>query len=416
MRDDCQTLNKPHLIIAQQPVPPHPTQMNAPMSRWFRAALCGLALSVPAQAVPAGYSEYLIPFGAEQLWSIFTNMDNDPVLVASGGTSFGLHCAIGISISTPNTTIYYDHWEDGLDFNPANVATADETFTGATRGQVIKLESSNIPVSPRGTTVKYDGRDRIYVAGGAITVSMSYWPESVGTVYADAWEIYPTKQFQTAYTIPVGQDLAGGTTNYEDFNRCYIVVQASEDSTTVTIDDPLVAGVQVSTTLNKGQVTQYLNSNSGTTINANKPVQVQYITGQAQAGAYAECRGYTAVPSTIWDTAYYCPVPSGGNADGDGNNYRTEIYIQNPTASALSIRWRDSTGTGTASVPANSTRSYTGLFGHSIPTNSGASIEAVDGVTKFNAIGAGNSLNITGNANANYDFGFSLVPGQAPAE
>jgi hypothetical protein len=99
------------------------TSMNAPMSRWFRTALCGLALSVPAQAVPAGYSGYLIPLWAGQLWSILTNMGNDPVLVESGGTSFGLHCVTGIFIGTPKTTVYHDHCENGLDFDPNNPAT-----------------------------------------------------------------------------------------------------------------------------------------------------------------------------------------------------------------------------------------------------------------------------------------------------
>lgn len=357
------------------------------------AATCTLA------AVPAGYSEYLIPVSAQQAWDIFETIDNDPDL----DESQGIHCVIAVAIATDNTTIYYDHWEDGLDFDPLSPSSTADVKTNANKGDVILFESDNIPISPRGTSAFFDGRDRIYVAGGAVTLSLSYWPEDIGTVFALAWELYPTKQYQTSYVIPVGVDLKSSQ-GYNDFDQVITLVQAAENGTSVQIDDPNTGGVDVDTTLNKGEVTSLFNHDAYTTITADKPVQVQFAVGQPQSGLYSEARGYTAVPSTIWHSAYYNPVPS-LNA-----TYDTEIYIYNPTTNGLLINYEISTGTNSFTVPAGETRSFSSLSGSTLPTDSALYIEAADGVSTFWAIGSGGTLNSTTQQNADFDYGFSLVP------
>ncbi|MFQ5667656.1 MAG: hypothetical protein ACE5I7_14685 [Candidatus Binatia bacterium] len=110
-----------------------------------------LALAIeptPALAgVPAGISEYYVPGATQQLWDIFKNLDDAPTL----DPSQGMHNVTSITGATDNTTVYYDHWENGYNLDPNNpAATADETFV-INRGQVQRLESSNIPVSPRGS-------------------------------------------------------------------------------------------------------------------------------------------------------------------------------------------------------------------------------------------------------------------------
>ena len=62
-----------------------------------------------------------------------------------------------------------------------------------------------------GTTTCYDGGDRIYVAGGAVTVTRAAWIEEQGaTIQAVAWEVYPVKPQLTTYVLPFGENLAVG--------------------------------------------------------------------------------------------------------------------------------------------------------------------------------------------------------------
>jgi len=281
-------------------------------------------------AVPAGYSEYYIPGESDQLWDIFEDLDDDPVLVEADG----IHSVIAVTASSDNTTIYYDHWENGYGFDPTQPGTTADEIRYSNQGDVQEFESSNIPVRPRGTDTYYDGRDRIYVAGGAPTVTRAGWPESIGTVFALAWEIYPTKPFLDRYTVPVGEDLALAP-GYDDFDRVYVIVQSTTNTTTVYIDDPIIAGTEVITTLMQGEVTQLWSINAGTTVTATEPVQVQFIVGQAQSGAYSEIRGYSAVPDSLWDTEYYNPV------DGTGGAYNTDIYLYNPQSVPITINYED---------------------------------------------------------------------------
>ena len=94
-------------------------------ARPLKSLLCALTsftvlfLSVAPQGTAhaqgaAGYSEYYIPGATQQMWDIFENLDNDPDLVEASG----MHNVTAVTATLDNTTIYYDHWEDGYDFNP----------------------------------------------------------------------------------------------------------------------------------------------------------------------------------------------------------------------------------------------------------------------------------------------------------
>lgn len=372
-----------------------------------RAAVRGLLLVViglaagrratPAQAQSsAGYSEFYIPGETQQMWDIFENLDNNPDLVEASG----MHNVTAVTATLDSTTVYYDHWEDGYDFDPANPgATADESYV-LNSGDVQEFESSNIPIDPRGTAQFYDGRDRIFVAGGPVTVTGAHWPESIGTVFSLAWEIYPTKPFLTNYTIPVGQNLAGAPTNYIDFTRTYVIVQSTADGTNVQIDDP-PAGVDVNVTLNRGEVTQLYSIDSGTTVVATAPVQVQFIVGRFATGNTSEIDGYSVVPDSLWDNEYYSPVGSAAVGGGD-----VDLFLYNPNASAITINFEDLTGSGSFSVPSLSTRSYSDPLGAGrlVPNNSGVYLSSS---SIFWGIGSGDA------ESANWDWGYSLIPANA---
>lgn len=377
--------------------------MKTKVFPWLKVFLCsvlvvGLVSQVvpkyfyKSQAIPSGYLEFYIPGGAQQVWDILSNLDNDPDLVEAQG----LHNVIGVTATLDDSTIYYDHWEDGYDFDEGNpAATADESYV-LDQGDVQEFESSNIPVSPRGTATYYDGRDHIFVAGGPVTVTMAVWPESVGTVYSYAHEVYPVKPQTTNYTMPVGVNLASSL-NYADFTKVYIMAQALEDNTTVTIDDPLVVGTQVNVVLNKGEVTQYYQPNSGTTIIGSNPIQVVFLNGQARSGSTSQANAFALVPDTLWSNNLYSPV-------GGFNGENTDLFIYNPNNFQISINYEDTSGTGSFSINADSTKSYQDGAGHFVPLNSGVHLSSTDIFW---------GIAIADTESANYDWGFSLVPDTA---
>lgn len=352
-----------------------------------------LLAPVAARAdVVSGYQEYYIPGATDQMWNVFQDLDNDPDLVEANG----MHEVIGVTASLQATTVYYDHWEDGYGFDPTNpAATADETYT-LNQGQVQTFESSNIPVLPRGTAEFYDGRDRLYSAGGPISVTKSQWPESIGTVFAIAWEVYPVKAMEKTYTLPVGVDLAGAPYNYADFDSVYAIVQATQDNTNVQINDPATGGVEINVTISKGQTTQLYGVSKGTTIVATKPVQSQIVSGEAAAGTASKADGISLLPDDLWFTSYYSPATSGAGSDG-----KVDLYVYNPGTSAITVSYEDTGGTGTFSVAAKDTKSYSDGAGHLVPVGSGVYLSST---TNFWAIGTG------GTESANYDFGYSLIP------
>ena len=355
--------------------------------------------SIQSEAgVSAGLLEYYIPGATEQLWNIFEDLDDDPTLVEAEG----MHAVIAVTGSVDNTTIYYDHWEDTYDFDindPEN--TYDEKYT-INKGEVQEFESSNIPI-PRGSgtmvdcggSACYDGRDRIYVVGGAVTVTRASWPQSIDTVFALAWELFPTKPYLSHYTIPVGQDLAGDPTNYDDFDRVYVIVQSTSDNNNVQIDNPGTGTTpDIDITLNKGEVTELYSIEAGTTVAADQPVQVQLIVGQAHAGEASEARGLTVVPDDLWDNEYYSPV--GGFAAGN-----TDLYIYNPNDIAIDVNYEDSSGSGFFTVGPKTTLSYSAGAGRLVPIGSSVHLYSTE---IFWGIGSCDSEDY------NYDWGFSLIP------
>ncbi|HYM59424.1 MAG TPA: hypothetical protein VEZ11_00885, partial [Thermoanaerobaculia bacterium] len=181
----------------------------------FQSILIACLLFVAANAAfgqaAAGYSEYILPGDEQNMYFIFNDLD-----VNAGAT--GMHSVISVVAWSANTTIYYDHWENGYNFDPNNpAATADEIYVLATPGSIKTFESSNVPnIRNAASTCAgqtnpgnrcYDGGDHIYVAGGPVTVTRAVWMEARGAGnQGDAWEIYPVKPQLTTYVLPFGED------------------------------------------------------------------------------------------------------------------------------------------------------------------------------------------------------------------
>ena len=334
----------------------------------------------------AGLSDFYIPGNANLIWETFETMDDDSAL----NETTGLRMIASVTTSTDNTIIFYDHWEDGYDFNPEDpYNTADEIRTVATGGTPVIFEKKNIPVKPRGTATMYDFGDALHITGGPVSVNVTMWPESIGTVFSSSWVLYPSKPFQTSYTIP-GEALATGGTAYADFTHVFGIIQATEDGTVITATDangnvmdlvkadpatglPVSAGT--SPVLNAGEsvlLGQVRNNTttSGTTggsligtdnntvsatIIGSKPIQVNYRIGNpGQAGAYSQSRGITATPDILLDDEYYLPVSGRPNSNADA-------YFTNSNPYNITIHYESTVGSGSFVVPAGTTKSFEDL-------------------------------------------------------
>jgi uncharacterized repeat protein (TIGR01451 family) len=386
-------------------------------SRWLAAACLVLLAASPALAQSiAGYSEYFIPADETNMWYVFDNLDN--------ATTTPMHSVIAVTAWSANTTVYYDHWENGYNFDPNNPATADETVILATAGAQRVFESANIPTAPRGTATFYDGGDRIYVAGGTVTVTRASWIESVGAGnQSAAWEIYPVKPQLTTYVLPFGENLG-----FAPFTRVYVLIQATTNNTTFTVDlngdgtpDLINANRNISksaadgdattVTLNAGQTflldrisacstnvaactTNPGTLNAGTVVQGSATLQVKFVAGNPGQNYCA--RGLSAFPRGFWTTDYYAPLDHTTTA-GRGE---TDYYLHNPHATAITVNWASRTASGSFSIPANSTVSYRAAVGN-VPIDSGLFFRGSD---VFWGVGIADSLGQT------YEWGYSLLP------
>jgi hypothetical protein len=381
------------------------------------------AVPAGAQQGVAGYSEYFIPGGENEMSLALRSMNE----TATPGTN--THAVISITAWADNTVVYYDHWEDGIDFDPNNpAATADETFVLGATGSILVLDDTptgGIPVPRNSANTYYDGGDRIYVAGGAVTVTRSAWLEARGLqIQAVAWEIYPVKPQLTTYVLPFGQNLSG---SFPDFLRTYVLIQATANNTTFTVDlngdgtaDPLdvgfdgsTAGDSTSITLQAGQSfflgdpTNTPNPlprgaravvNSGATIQGSSTLQVKFVVGDP--GANFETRGLSAFPRGYWTEDYYAPV---GNFNAlQGRTTITDIFLYNPHTSAITINWENRTTTGSFSINAGATISFRAAAGvAAIPVGGGVYLHGTDDFWGVSTVDS------TGQVN---EWAYSLLP------
>ncbi len=411
--------------------------------RCFAAVLLLLCASTAVAQATAGYSEYYLPGDELNMYYIFDDLDDN------GAGATGMHSVTSVVAWSASTTIYYDHWENGYNFDPAQPGTtADETVSLPTQGDLQTFESSNVPSggpppaarNPAATCPGqvnpgarcYDGGDRLYIAGGPVTVTRAVWLEARGAGnQGDAWEVYPVQPQLTTYILPFGENnFATSATYFTGFERVYALVQATADNTTVTVDldangtaDMLNlnrdavrgnAGDATSVTLQRGQTflldrisacsagvtcTTFPGGgtlNSGAVIVGSETLQVKFVAGRI--GTTYAARGLSAFPRGFWTEDYYAPF---GQAAAAGRN--TDYYLFNPHATPLTINWQSQSGAGSFVVPANSTQSFNRALGAnpSVPAAQGLYFSATQA---FWGVGFGDS---TGQA---FEWGFSLLP------
>lgn len=338
-------------------------------------------LTQPVLALPAGFQEFFTPMPCDLTQDIFVNIDNDPTV------SNGMHYVVGVTASADNTVVYYDHWEDGYEY-PGDPGYPDEKVT-LSKGQIHTFESSNIPSSPRGTGQYYDGGDRIFVSGSLLQFVVSTWPESPGTVFTDAWEVYPVQAWENQYIVPVGESITGDN---GDFDKVWIEVMSGSDGNSITVTD---GATSMTVTRNKGATYTEEISSTKATISSTAPVQVHVMTGAPNSELSSEMRGFTATPQAYWSNNYYAPVPSW--TGGENSN----LWLYNPNSYQITINWEERFASGSFTIDAEATKSYFDGTGHYVPTNSGVHLSSSDTFWGIGTCDTGSAI---------YDWGYALVP------
>ncbi len=395
---------------------------------------------------PAGYQEYIVPFD-EDIFAYIT----DPLVNVAVGANYTTQTVISITAWTDAVTIYYDHWENGYNFDPLNPdATTDEKYT-LNQGQTLSFQSAATPrprtgadgnsyigaagncnaqVAPAASLIRntlnfcYDGRDRVYTVGGATTLTRGGWinspnpPPELGIRAAVGEEVFPLAPQLIKYILPFGE-----SNTRADYNRVSALIQATEDNTTLQIDfngDGTFDGFNpangyrtartscapgclvTSITLNRGQ-SYILDQDSdgtlggllpaGIVILGSKTLQVEYFYGQANAGIY-DTRAISAYPRGFWSNEYYAPAD--GAAAGN-----TDILLYNPNNSAITVNWETATTTGTFNIAASTSTFFQANSGIYVPQGSAVYLK---GTGTF-----WGTSDVDSNS-GNYDWGYSLVP------
>ena len=392
---------------------------NAPKTNALHLLISVVTL-ISMVASSLAFPQPVLAANTQPVQVFFLSMPENQVLASFkkiyASSAAPMDSVTSISITTSNTFVYYDHWENGYEAdlaNPTNVWTSGNlggtqiwgngkevdgcppnidgktalTCSDAndvlTLGNVIVLDN-NVPL-PRTSAILYDGRDKV---GGtkALAVTRSVWAATPGTVLADAVEVYDTSRWGTSYEMPVGQNTVASSM----FTYASVLVVASQNATTVTINKTS----PVTVTLNQGDAYQVDGGmNMGDTVVADKPVQVNLLTGKV--GSTYASRWFSIPPTTGWTSSMWTAVGT------TVATYPANVLVYNPNnSSALTVSYETKSGSGSFSVPANN------IYRFEMPLLSGGHFYSSG--APFLAVGTMDS-SVTG-ADQTYDWGYTLVP------
>ena len=320
---------------------------------------------------------------------------------------------LALTISTDNTVIWYDHWEDGYDIDvtdkranttvvwgdgKASNGCAPSVKTCTDAADVFKagnniLLRNDVPIPRVQKNIYFDGGDRIQ-ASFPITVTRAGHPYQTA-VLASAIQALDTSQWGTTYESPVGVDF--GKT-YETFEWTILVYQAGADLTTVTL--PNLTNV----TLNMGESGFYA-VNQGDQITSDKPIQVILVTGDIDLAVTS------SKPETRWfgirsvqqnANSYITPV---GDTLG-----KSRLLIYNPNSDNIQYTMKYLVN-GVLTTYTGSVTSKKAIYSPIVPYNSGAIFESTH---SFVALSITDSEEYDSSKTqtwaATYDWGFAATP------
>lgn len=383
---------------------------------------------------PAGVSEYLVPFDEDVFAYVTSRVTNATIDPASTSRA-----SVDVTAWSAPVRVYYDHWENGYALDPVTLTGADEVYD-LNVGQTLSFLSLTVPrprtgadgngyvgaagnctaQAPPGTPVSrstpdycYDGRDRFVTVGGATTVTRGGWLEATDIHAAVGEEVYPLAPQLIKYILPFGEDATR-----IDYERIVVVVQATEDDTTIQIDfnadgtfdsfntengyrttraDPTDA---TSLTLQRGE-SYVLDRDSdgiggtldrGVVILGSKTLQVEYFYGDY--GSTYNTRAVAAYPRGFWGNEYYAPVDGAAGFD-------TDVTLYNPEATTITIDWQTTAGSGTFTMAPNETAFFGAKTAGFVPDGSALHLKGSGAFWGISDISTNDS---------SYDWSYSLVP------
>jgi hypothetical protein len=228
--------------------------------------------------------DYYIPMPEEQIHTslkVCTDARNRSL-------SNHINTVISIVATDDNIIIYYDHWEDGMEWiitspissstqiwgdgNNANGIPPGFSSDLINAGDVISLENYvYLPRNP--SSLKYDGRDRI-ASSAQLAVSRAAWAPTPEPVLSGAVEMLEGGAFGEDFEIPVGE-------NYNPngmFDYVALMVMAKDNLTQVSIDVDGDGSYEYVQMLNRGESFQVDGGiQTGAKIIANNPIQAHLI-------------------------------------------------------------------------------------------------------------------------------------------
>lgn len=251
-----------------------------------------------ATDVPIPAQTFFVPFPEDDLMRDTFKIINS----VAGGL---VQSMISIVISTPNTVVWYDHWEDGFeddvtkpirsstqiwgDGDPSNgcapgISPCTSSTDILTAGQAIVIQNGvTADSAKRGQEKKFDGGDRI-VSSFPVAVTRGAYPDSPGSYMAGAVEVLDTKSWGTHYVVPAGVDTYSATNAFE-YSEVYVM--AGEDETTVTFANGNTKILNMGESIGIIEA-QGFSVKEGDTIVSDKPIQIDLVTGDKNS--YYELR------------------------------------------------------------------------------------------------------------------------------
>ena len=322
----------------------------------------------------------------------------------------GVVSVISVAVSTDNTIVWYDHWEDGYDTDVTKSSSTKTEIWGDGNAKngcapevdpctdaVDRLKAGNafviqnVVALPRDPNVFfYDGGDRIQ-ASLPIAVTRGAYPVKPGSLMAGAVEVLATDRWGKVFESPVGMDV--GKSSLPAFEYSALFFMAKDDETTVTLPN----NTQVILNCGQGSMVKV---NQRDRLIADKNIQVALITGGIDSEY--ELRWFVLYAAEQYSNEYISPV---------GDSFATtKVYLYNPSAKSIDVSV-DFLVSGKRTNVTKKVSTRRGLLSDVIPTDSGAIFKSTE---KFIALSFTDTEFTAANGQQTggqwYDWGFPLVP------
>lgn len=394
------------------------------------AALAYTALSVVETPAPASAlgetitATYYVP--------LFEDNAHSALDTVNATTGDQLSSTTSITVTAPNSVVYYDQWEDGYEASGNAYTQTGSTLVfgdGVTgngdsatycipatkctgdimqRGAVLRLNNSATidpgPIDiPRSTgVVVFDGRDKIS-ATDSVAVTHATWPTNTNALHSEMAAAFDTSRWGVSFVAPVGTNTPAQGSGVATFTYTGMEVMAKEAGTVITIDvDGPGGSAPVNYTRGEGEYV-YINGGilQGATAVSSKPVQVFLMTGRI--GSNYEDRSYQVFPTEGLVNDYVVPAST---ARSDGV-YPTALYIHNPQSSSITVTVQTPSGSTNYTVAAGTTLNPAPFLANN------QTARLTSSATFAVVAGNGTRSPVSGDPNAisqDYDWGFSPVP------